>query len=193
MKLKACRVLPTAPIVGTWFRAVRLRHLKTALQTSHSATTPSRYSAGLGQYEILYLGEDFATIVYEVQAQLGSPHGTNTASTVADNNWANIQVEVRLSTVVDLCDASVQRRLGTTTQELTGNWDGYHFRGDGPAPTHKLGSELFNCGSIEGFISYSARVPTKKVLIVFPQRLLNSSHLLFSYHDGKRPVTHRIP
>jgi hypothetical protein len=139
------------------------------------------------------LGEDYQTILYEVQAQLGVPHGINAPSAQTDNNWLQLQIEVNLSHVVNFCDPSTQASLQTTTQELTGNWDGYQSRGEGAAPTQQLGNTLFSCSNIEAFIGYSAKVPTRKILIVFPQRLRATSFVRGSIFDGSRQVSWKIP
>jgi RES domain-containing protein len=61
MKLIACKALRLQPINATWYRAIAAKHLKTALQTSHTAYIPTRFNpgnAGKTPFEILYLAEN---------------------------------------------------------------------------------------------------------------------------------------
>ena len=98
---------------------------------------------------------------------------------------------------MDLTSAYSQQLLGTTVQELTGDWQGYQTRGAGTsvkqsvgtAPTQDLG-EALSSPSIEGFRTVSAKVPQQMNLIVFPQNLLKGSQLV--YQNPATGKTHRI-
>ncbi len=46
MNLGACRKLAHSPETGTWYRAVKLAHHTTPINTAHTKATPSRFSAG---------------------------------------------------------------------------------------------------------------------------------------------------
>lgn len=95
--------------------------------------------------------------------------------------------------VVDLTTATTQMALSTNAQELTGDWEGYNRYGTagllaypsgGPAPTQELGAAEYSEPALEGFITYSARVPTRRVLVVFPTKLDPSSTLIASDGDS---------
>lgn len=105
--------------------------------------------------------------------------------------WVDVNVSVRLQFVADLTRVSEQRLLETTVQELTGDWRGYHQRrGDasvpepvGRAPTQLLGEALHDVPLLEGFLSVSARVPDRRNLNVFPQKLQKGSRIIFEYAE----------
>ena len=70
MKLSACASLATYPLSGTWYRAIQLKFLPTALSTSHTQTIPSRFNAGslnTNPFETLYLAENHQVALFEVR------------------------------------------------------------------------------------------------------------------------------
>lgn len=91
--------------------------------------------------------------------------------------------------VADLTDPSQQKLLNTSVQELTGNWDTYP---PGHAPTQRLGSALFATVNVEGFLAISAKMPPCKTLVVFPQKLIKGSELLFTDTLSAKSKTHRL-
>jgi hypothetical protein len=93
-----------------------------------------------------------------------------------------------LHSVADLTDPIQRKRLGTSAQELTGDWQSLYPRDD--APTQRLGSALFATGEIEGFYAISATMPYCKNLVIFPQKLREGSELVFS--DTITGRTHRV-
>jgi RES domain-containing protein len=188
MKLSACKSLPLQPINATWYRAIALKHLPTALQTSHSADIHTRFNPGLGgksRFEILYLAENQIVAHYEVEAIFGPPQ--QGVANPRKSQVISIGVSVRLQSVADLTDPVQQASLETSVQELTGNWDTYY---PGEAPTQKLGAALFRSKNVEGFLTISARIPGCKTLIVFPQKLRTGSRLVFQ--DESTGKTHQI-
>jgi hypothetical protein len=112
-----------------------------------------------------------------------------------------LNVRVHLREVVDLTDVpGAQHLLDTTAKKLTGDWDGYGQRGStrpvplsapsGLAPTQELGEALYRTG-VEGFKAISAKIPTHRTLMVFPQNLSPASYL--EYQDQNGAVVDRIP
>ena len=76
MNLRACSQLTHGPETGTWFRAVKLLHLNTPINTAHTKTEPSRFSAGpkaSQPFEILYLSENPQVAQFEIGALFGDP------------------------------------------------------------------------------------------------------------------------
>jgi hypothetical protein len=151
------------------------------------------------RFEILYFADDPITAIFEYGAMLGNPFVAGGAVPHPRRPFAMLNIHVTLSDTVDLTDVSgVQRPLQTTVQELTGDWDGYQIRGPstpialpvGQAPTQELGHALHQTG-IEGFRAISARVPSNRTLMVFPQNLQRGSSLEFCDHSGQ--VVHHIP
>jgi hypothetical protein len=109
-----------------------------------------------------------------------------------------INVQVTLQAVADLTLVGEQRRLGTTAQELTGDWEAYGTRTPsssvpeptGTAPTQDLGEALFWTKGVEGFRTVSAKAPCQQNLVVFPQKLLQGSRL--SHPDSITGRTYEI-
>src|SRR5262249_39150319 len=138
--------------------------------------------------------------LFEVQSLLGSPFPNlpYTPNPLPGQHWAQIQVDVLLQAIADLTAAGQRRLVRTTVQELTGDWRGYTLRNPNATlhppywtnvPTQKLGSALRAVRGLEGFLTYSARVPTRKCLVVFPDRLRKGSRLRFVGPDGRDLMT----
>lgn len=195
MNVGACSALKTAPLTGVWYRALALQHLTTALQTSQTRFIPSRFNDGSGVFEILYLCENQFVALMEVGAMFGSL--TNIIPNPAVP-WAPLNVSVTLNAVADLT-ANIAL-LQTNAQELTGDWRGYSDRKVGgpmtgvevgSAPTQQLGYSLYSVAGIEAFLTFSAKIPTYRCLVVFPNKLRSTSSVQFFDPSGK--VIHKIP
>ncbi len=92
--------------------------------------------------------------------------------------------------VVDLTRLTSRDRIETSAQELTGDWLAYLLRNPNrprggmngtDVRTQLLGRRLERIRGIEGFQSYSARIATRKTLMVFPHKRLQGSQ--FRYRD----------
>jgi hypothetical protein len=199
MRLGTCPKLPRGTENRTWFRALEPHFASAPLASAHTIGNPSRFSAGplaLFPFEILYFSENQLITLFEVEALLGSPK-KGTVIPDPHRSWLTINVQTVLQQVADLTAVNAQQLLGTTVQELTGDWQGYQTRGPatsvkqpvGTAPTQDLGEALSSLG-IEGFRTVSAKVPQQMNLVVFPQNLLKGSQLV--YHDPTSGKTHRI-
>lgn len=184
MRLANCGKLALSPINAVWFRAIPPHHLTTALQTSQSLGVRTRFSPG--GFEVLYLAENQTTALYEVGAILGPP--SRPVANPARTKFALLDIHVKLRSVADLTDPTQQVLLGVSLQELTGEWDPYT---EGDAPTQRLGAALFAAKKIEGFLAPSAPASLNKNLIVFPQKLLKGSELVFEDTSPSGTV-HRI-
>jgi len=162
------------------------------LASTHTKAAPTRFNEGRGVFATLYLAQDQLVALFEVQALFGSPYTTWLA--VPGRNWAILNVSVVLQSVVDLTLAAPQAALGTTAQELTGDWRGYRLRSaitpvsqpaGVPAPTQELGAALYSVPLLEAFVTVSAKIPTHKTLVVFPDKLLPGSELVCRDDKGK--------
>lgn len=126
MNLGQCGHLHRRPLQGTWIRALHPRFLANPLATAHSPTHATRFSPGTPAdpaFEILYLAEDAAVALFEVQALLGSAYpGAVFVPNPAGGPWTLIDVQVYLQAVVDLTRRTSRHLLGTSAQELTGDW-----------------------------------------------------------------------
>ncbi|HEV3341588.1 MAG TPA: RES family NAD+ phosphorylase [Pirellulales bacterium] len=165
---------------------------QSALAFAHTSTRSSRFNEGGGSFSTLYLSEDQLVALFEVEAVLGSPHTTWVP--VPSGNWTILSVSVVLQSIVDLTQAATQASLATTAQELTGDWRGYRLRNaltsvpqpaGVPAPTQELGAALYAVRGVEGFIAVSAKVPTRRNLVIFPDWLLPGSRLECRNDKGK--------
>lgn len=163
-----------------------------ALSFAHTGVVASRFNEGLGAFSALYLAEDHLVALFEVQALLGSPYATWVPA--PRQHWAILNVGVVLQSIVDLTLAPHQARLGTTAQELTGDWRGNSLRSAGTsvsqpagiaAPTQELGAALHATRAVEGFMTISAKIPTHRILVVFPDKLLGGSRLECRDDKGK--------
>lgn len=201
MNLAACAGLPRTPENRVWYRLIDPSYLTTALGSAHTKKTPARFNPGPllaapDQFATLSLADDLIPAQFEAGAVLGSykagyhlPH--------PGLSFISLNVNVILREVVDLTEVVVQTALGTTAQELTGDWEGYQVRSrrtpvadpTGIAPTQELGSALFATG-IEGFRAISAKMSHHKTLVVFTDNLRTGSSLTFSNATG---IIHRIP
>lgn len=135
--------------------------------------------------------------LFEVQALLGSPYGTWVPNPY--QAWIILNVDVILHNIADLTRVSQQHLIDTTIQELTGDWRGYQLHTPAtsaiqptglPAPTQELGEALFFVPDLEGFLTASARVPTRMNLVVFPDQLHPNSSIVYIDHTGT--VIHTI-
>lgn len=202
MNLAACPALARRPLSATWYRAIQLKFWNSLLATAHTKTIPGRFNAGNPArpgFEILYFAEDHQVAMFEVQALLGSPLPGSVYVPNPSGHWAVINVQLQLGRVVDLTRRSERMIIDTSIQELTGDWRGYSLRNPNAnlnkrpwtdVPTQKLGYGLNRIKNVEGFLTYSARVPTRRNLIVFPKKLRPGSFIEF-----KNPIdgqTHRI-
>lgn len=198
MRLGRCRFLSRRPVTGAWFRAIRPQFFSTALAFVHTATIPGRFTGGTIQrpgFPVLYLAEDQIVALFEVSALLGSPLPGQAFAPNPNQPWTVVPADARLSRVVDLTRVSQRRLIETTVQELTGDWRGYALRNPnaplGPPywtniPTQRLGAALYAVKGLEGFLTYSAKVPTRRNLVVFPTKLRKSSFIRFTDPAGGR-------
>lgn len=199
MKIGACASLTMAPLTGTWYRAIQLKFWNSLLATAQTATIPGRFNAGNALHpgsEILYFAENHLVALFEVQALLGSPYPPGTYVPNPSTAWVIINFDIQLSRIADLTKVPQRKIIGTTVQELTGDWRGYSLRNPhatlsapywSNVPTQRLGHELHGVADMEGFLSYSARVATLRNLVVFPQKLQQGSFVRFHH-----PVTKHV-
>ncbi len=198
MKLGACSRLQTRPETGTWFRALDPEYQSSPLATRHTTRQRSRFSADRKAdppFEVLYLGENPMVALWEVGSLFGDPLSPEKVVSHPGRSWLVIAVEVRLGQVADLTRVAQQQLLGTTAQELIGDWRGYVLRTSrtsvsepiGIAPTQDLGAALFLIPGVESFLTPSARLPYYRNLIVFPTKLQPGSRVTFRPSESEEP------
>lgn len=181
--------------------------LAKAIATRRTATVTSRFSSATEAapgFEILYLAENQLVAMYEAGVLFGS--AASPGAIVPNPNLAItvLPISINLTGIADLTDPVEASRIGTSAQDLTGDWRSYsqrpalassRTRHSGKAPTQQLGEELFRLGSYHGFISFSAKLPDYKILGVFVERLKKPGESVsYSYTDDHgRLQTIRIP
>jgi hypothetical protein len=157
-------------------------HWRTRLSTIHTKTIPTRFGAASPThpaYQILYLAENQQVALFEVGALLGLPHDPIPNPR---GSWITLSLDVRLQAVTDLTSSSNRSLIKTTVQELTGDWLHHHA---GDAPTQLLGAALFGAPGLEGFLTPSAKVAGRN-LVVFPEKMQQGSVITFqNYVNGK--------
>jgi hypothetical protein len=204
MRLAQCGHLPRRPLQGNWIRVVHPKYLANPLSTAHTAAHATRFNPGTTpdpSFQILYLAEDLTTGLFEVQALLGSPYpGAVSVPSPAGGGWVGIDVKVDLQAVVDFTRYAPRYLVQTSVQELTGDWRGYWLRSPArprggmhgsDVPTQLLGRRLERVRGAEGFISFSSRVGTRRILMVFPHKLMSGSRL--TYRDPLSGTTRTLP
>jgi hypothetical protein len=196
MNLGACPSLRTGAENAVWYRAIQPQFAAAPLGAAHTVFNASRFSPaspGRAAFRLLYLTENQVVALYEVEALYGSSLIPNPQAA-----WMMLNVRVTLQGVADLTGVTEQAKLGTTAQELTGDWEGYLRRNartpvrqpTGPAPTQDLGEALYQLPGLEGFLTVSAKMPTHRILIVFPDKLRRGSSIV--YTDPATGRTHTI-
>lgn len=185
MRVAGRRYLAKRPHSGVWFRAIPPEFFSDGLGFEHTISTPTRFNPGGVKgagFPILYFTEDPHVALTEVRAIFltGTPH-LPVVPNPATGPRTVFAVHVELRGIVDLCDPTQLQLLDTSVQELTGDWQGYALRTPlRPAPTQQLGAALFATPRVEGFLTYSARQPTRRSLAVFPTKLRPGSSIAVS-------------
>lgn len=207
MNIARCSSLAKTGVRGTWYRAVDPRFLASALSTTHTTTTPSRFSparAGAPAFETLHLAENPMVAMFEARALFGSPSTPGGVVPHPSRPLVTLPILVSIGATADLTDPAEAALIETNAQELTGDWRSYATRipparppapHTGMPPTQDLGNALFALGTLQGLLTFSAVLPDYKILVVFPDRLKGTpDHLEYSYHDERGTVqVKRIP
>ncbi len=191
------------PLSGVWFRGIEMQYGSTPLQYIHTSIRSSRFSHADQQhpaFPLIYLAENHDIALKEVGA-LFNPLGTSTVIPNPHAAWTILNVTISLSAVLDLTDRGVQSYLQTNFQELTGDWRGYYLRAIPmssvpdiwqPAPTQVLGEALYKIPKLMGFITVSAKVPDRKNLIIFPDKIKRPADGKIEFTEPSSGKTHQI-
>ena len=132
--------------------------------------------------------------MFEVQALFGSPLIPGGLVAHPTASLVTLAIQVQLTAIVDLSDPAEAGVVDTNAQELTGDWRGYQQRSSatsvtgptGTAPTQDFGEYLFaNCPDVQGILTLSARLPYHRILLVFPQTLVEGlDHVRYTMTDS---------
>jgi len=103
-----------------------------------------------------------------------------------------------LTDILDVTDRQVQIALGTTLQELTGDWvvqQADYLAGKGPmSPTQILGQAAYEVGGIVGLkYSSSKNVAGGSGIVVFSDRLAQGKSYLEVFNKPSGGLRQRLP
>jgi hypothetical protein len=204
MNLAAVALLRQRPETRTWYRAAGTRWVRSAIATAHTRVTRSRfydpYSA-TPQFPSLYLTDSPLVAMFEAHALFGSSTMPGGPVPAPRGGWVILTVRVQLQAVLDLSDLASQAALDVSAQELTGDWQGYWLRSPasnvaaptGAAPTQMLGEAIHrDARRLEGFTTVSAKVPTNRNLIVFPDHIRAGNFVSYEWEDENGSHIYRI-
>jgi hypothetical protein len=188
MNLAGSRQLKVSALQGIWYRAIPLQYVMSPLSVAHTKATSSRFNAGVHSptpFEILYFTENHFIGLLETESLFAtSGHDIRVLANPDPESKGLMRAEVNLSRVVDMSRESELRKIGTTHQELTGDWRYYVMnrsrlssaQPSNIAPTQQLGLALYEAG-YEGLLAPSSKSHRYCNLIVFPGNLMTGSHI----------------
>jgi RES domain-containing protein len=183
---------------GPWSRAIGYRYL---LGPPPGLTGPPQPLWGgaaklagarftpQGGFDSIYLAHDPITAFIEVSALVLLPSGPVPVRTAP---WVVVSVDGTLNNLLDLTDGTTLAALGTTAQEVTGNWVTMP-----QPPTQRLGQLAYDLASIAGIniagIKYaSAKHPGGLNLVVFPDRISVADGNFLEVYDPHGNLAQRI-
>jgi RES domain-containing protein len=186
---------PLIPVHGPWVRVVQERYLRQENPDPLWAGGPVKFGARFtpkGSFESLYLASDPFTALYEVEAVF-RPFSPRISPPLT-----LLTIEGLVENVLDLTDSSLQTRLGTSHEELAGNWKEVQHKylsGEGPLPvTQRLGKRSYESSRISGLLYCSAKNPEKAAnLVVFPDRLGLGESTCLEVYDPTGILRKRLP
>jgi RES domain-containing protein len=191
------RNLPPVTVHGPFSRFVAFRHLVSP-RTSQPLRDPKPLWGigsleGGGRYnrprtfEVIYLAEDPITALMEV----GMVFAPSAGQVVRVQHLPIVHVSVGgvLLRIADLTLRKNLNLLGTTAQELTGEWRMAQAGGE-EAPTQLVGRAIFESGVFDGIRYPSSKNPGGVCVGVFPARLRES---FISVFDPDGTLAQRIP
>lgn len=214
------RILPGLPriaIRGPWYRAVAFDYLlgpplgaprgspvqplwPGGAQRRGARFTPkqTRLTAkgiGTASFGSLYLAQDEMTALLEVTGVLRPP-GSPVA--LVFEPQVLMTVDGVLSDILDVTDGQVQSSLGTTLQELTGDWviqQADYLAGRGPMPpTQILGQATYDVAGIAGLKYTSSKGTASGVgIVVFPNRLILGQSYIEVFNKASGVLRQRLP
>jgi RES domain-containing protein len=189
--------VPSRAVHGPFSRYVALHNLISGPSGSSGAPQPLW---GLGSktfggrftprdsFETVYLAEDPTTASSEVGLILKH---ANSSVTIRTHPWVLITIDGNLLSVLDLTDAKTVAALGSSHQELTGEWR-YTQEQSGEAPTQMLGRLCHDSERFDGIRYPSSKNVTGGVCVaVFPDRLRKPAYL--EVYDPHGNVAQKLP
>ena len=139
------------------------------------STDPTRFNPGHDVLHLLYFASDPLVARFEARDLLGQFFGKHVPA--SELRHVIVEYAINPGEQIAICDASETRLpiIDTTVQEMTGEWRAYPF-GAANAPTQDLAVAIYHrADKPKGLIAPSARNPCTNNLILFPDRLPDSS------------------
>jgi RES domain-containing protein len=178
--------LPSASHTGTLFRRVTLAALQSVkphqfLYSLGGGKEGARFTPKSGPSS-LYIAED------ELTAEAESKQGgfENFRKTAAPPSVV-YSLKVSLKAVLDLTDARVVKKIGSSRAELAATWRPHRKK----APTQILGLAAFNSGKFDALRYRSTKNPKGICYVIFTPRLDGDSFV--ELHDPEGNFSERIP
>jgi RES domain len=202
--------LPSIAVPGPWYRAVAFEYLTGPPPGAASGSpvqplwpggarrqgvrfTPQ--GTGKQGFECLYLAFDEMTPLLEVTQVLRPP---NSLVPLLFEPQVMMTVNGVLTDILDMTDTKTQGALGTSLQELTGDWavqQADYLIGKAPMPpTQALGQAAFDVGVIAGLKYKSSKNPARGLaIVVFTDRLAVGSCYLELVNKPNGSLRQRLP
>jgi RES domain-containing protein len=195
------RAVPLITVHGPWSRAVAHRLLLGPPPGAPVGSPPQPLWPGgavisggrftpPGSFETIYLASDPVTALAEVRLVFQTVGGQLTG--FAAEPWVLVSIEGVLTNVLDLTNAETRRRLGTSLQELTGEWRYTHAQGEMPS-THLLAIAAYESRRVTGIRFVSAKNPAGSNLAVFSDRLSDGDVSYLEVIDAAGNLAQRLP
>jgi len=178
---------------GPWSRAIGYRYLlgpppgltgpPQPLWGGAASLVGARFTPQ-GGFDSIYLAHDPITAFIEVSALVLLPGGPVPVRTAP---WVVVSVDGILNGVLDLTDSTTLTALGSTAQEMTGNWATTPH-----PPTQLLGQLAYDSGRISGIQYASAKRPGGLNLVVYPDRISVTAGNYLEVYDPHGNLAQRI-
>jgi RES domain-containing protein len=191
------RKLSPASIYGPFSRFVAFKHLVSSRKGQSTAEPRPLWGIGSVEgggrfnpphkFEVIYLAEDPVTALKEVEMVFAPSAGQ--VVRVQHIPIVHVSILGILLRAADLTDETNQSLLGTTEQELTGEWRFTQAEGR-EAPTQLLGRAIFQQGDFDAIRYPSSKNRGGICVAVFPERLSQSSIYVYD-PDGN--LAQQIP
>jgi len=194
--------LATTTEHGPWSRAIGFHLLKGPPPGAPATSPPQPLWPGgaplngarftpRGSFGSLYLAENPVTALQEV-VSIFIPSKTAAPVTLKTSPWVVVTIEGVLTNVVDLTDSSVQKHLGTTVAELTGDWLYTQSIGGVPS-TQLLGQAAYEAGIVALKYTSAKAVGTGNSLVVFTDNLAANVANFLEVYDEHGNLGQRLP
>jgi RES domain-containing protein len=176
--------LPASPYEGILTRYVDLEDYNAApdvrlLYDEGPVKNGQRYTPKHGPRG-LYAAEGIPCAVAEA-----TQNGLKALNPARGSTDIQLNLEVKLCSVLDLGNAKVRRKLGTTVRELNDPWRGVtELTGTWPV-TWTLGQKTFDSERFDGIRYPSTKASRKYCVMIFTQRLGNGAYVRAVKRSGE--------